>query len=241
MAPRSEKSQLKRPRVSLMMPSLPWWNHILNRALLVKGSMPETDLDSKKPRRSERLSQHAPDKTPVTHTGQLPSPLTNLTAEESSELYKEPTATPPEGRPSQVAHRNHDDPYSQAHALSSPPQDTQVFPSQYVDAHAALSEEVEDEVKEGVWGYLFPLDTRYGGRCLVMRKRTACPLPDTVEDAVPSSAKKGKSPLRKEEETFEKMRLKGVTSGGYLIGRHPECGMPYHVHEQRDNMNFETH
>jgi len=28
----------------------------------------------------------------------------------------------------------------------------------------------------------------------------------------------------KDEEAFEKKKEKGVSSGGYLIGRHPECG-----------------
>jgi serine/threonine-protein kinase Chk2 len=28
----------------------------------------------------------------------------------------------------------------------------------------------------------------------------------------------------KDEETFEKKKEKGAPSGGYLIGRHPECG-----------------
>ncbi|KAJ8121105.1 hypothetical protein ONZ43_g2359 [Nemania bipapillata] len=200
MAPR-EKSQLKRTRDSP--------NH------------QDSDL-AKKPRRSERLSQK-PDtgadklKTPIVKN-QLPSPVTHLT--DNHDTYKEPTAEPPEGRPSQVTHRTPEETFSQVHRLSSPPQDTQAFPtSQFVDANAALSDEVEDEVKEGVWGYLFPLDTRYGGRCVVLRKRAACP--HTKDNGTPVGSKqKNKSTPEKQE---EKSKIKGVPSGGYLIGRHPEC------------------
>lgn len=160
-------------------------------------------------------------KTPVIHN-QLPSPLTHLT--DNSGTYKEPTAEPPEGRPSQVTHRKPEETYSQAQRLSSPPQDTQAFPtSQYVDANAALSDEVEDEVKEGVWGYLFPLNTRYGGRCVVLKKRVACPRPNDAGSPA-DSKKNDKSPLEQEE----KANTKGVPSGGYLIGRHPECGRFIH-------------
>ncbi|KAH7376273.1 kinase-like domain-containing protein [Plectosphaerella cucumerina] len=194
MAPR-EQSQLKRPRAS-------------------PGS-PQADADSKKPRRSDRLSDH--DKTPVSHKQHLPSPVTHVTNAESDELYKEGTATPPEGRPSQVQKDE-----SQANALSSPPQDTQAFSQFPGEVKDSLSEEVEDEVKEGVWGYLFPLDTKYG-RPLVMKKRSACPMPDALESMSSDSDKKGKSPLKKEEQAYERTKIKGVPSGGYLIGRHPEC------------------
>jgi serine/threonine-protein kinase Chk2 len=112
---------------------------------------------------------------------------------------------------------------SQAFAFSSPVQDTQVN-TQPVEQAAALSDEVEDEVKEGVWGYLFPLDTRYGGRCVVLKKRTACPLSETVSEATSGQDIKGKSPLRQQEEAYEKTKMKGIASGGYLIGRHGECG-----------------
>ncbi|KAK1769592.1 kinase-like domain-containing protein [Phialemonium atrogriseum] len=188
----------------------------------LQGS-PEAVESFKKPRRSERLSHKSdsvePHKTPISNKHQLPSPLTALTTDESSGLFKEATATPPEGRPSQVPHRTIEDTFSQAQVLSSPPQDTQAFPSQYVDPNAALSEEVEDEVKEGVWGYLFPLDTRYGGRCLVMKKRGSCPLtrPSAGADSC-EPKKKGKKSAAQDEDT----KVNGQ-AGGYLIGRHPEC------------------
>ncbi|KAF0332437.1 serine threonine-protein kinase chk2 [Colletotrichum asianum] len=218
--PREEKSQLKRPRVSRLLICPAFWCAILNRLPLAKGSLPDSDTEAKKPRRSERLSV---DKTPVSHKQHLPSPVTR--SGDSDDVYKEPTATPPEGRPSQVNHREKDDnSQSQAHTnLSSPPQDTQAFSQYPADNKDVLCDEVEDEVKEGVWGYLFPLDTKYG-KCLVMKKRAACPMPDKLEAKETEPVdRKGKSPLKKEEEAYEKTKIKGVASGGYLIGRHPEC------------------
>ncbi|KAI8962690.1 checkpoint kinase 2-like protein [Daldinia sp. FL1419] len=207
MAPRSEKSQ-KRGRDS---------------------PPPKIDNDvSKKPRRSGRLSQKTENveqlKTPVVANKQnLPSPVTHQA--ESEELYKESTAEPPDGRPSQVTHRTPEETFSQIQRLSSPPQDTQAFPtSQYVEGNGALSDEVEDEEKEGVWGYLFPLDPKHGGRCVVLKKRSTCQLPNDVSGvlAKEQSSSADASAL-KQEESFEKSKVKGVPSGGYLIGRHPEC------------------
>ncbi|KAI1457383.1 checkpoint kinase 2-like protein [Annulohypoxylon moriforme] len=204
MAPR-EKSQLKRGRES-------------------PPSKHDNDL-AKKPRRSGRLSQKTENaeqqKTPViTNKQNLPSPVTY--PNDSDGIYKEPTAEPPDGRPSQVTHRTPEETFSQAQAFSSPLQDTQAFPtSQYVDGNAALSDEVEDEEKEGVWGYLFPLNTSYGGRCVVLKKRSTCPKPDEVASAIPKKQQGGTA--LKQEESFEKSKVKGVPSGGYLIGRHPEC------------------
>ncbi|KAM0546671.1 hypothetical protein ACHAPJ_010708 [Fusarium lateritium] len=203
MAPQPEKSQLKRQR----------------------GSLPEDETETKKPRRAERLSPD-PDKTPVVNKQHLPSPLTHLT-DDSSEPNKEPTATPQQERTPKKTEDN----FSQAQALSSPPQDTQPL-SQFVDRHPAISDDIEDEIREGVWGYLVPLDPKYGDKPIVLKKRSACPLPDTVGDeakkdnknhAETTNTKNGKSAAMKDEENFEKKKEKGVSSGGYLIGRHPEC------------------
>lgn len=197
----------------------------------------DSDL-AKKPRRSERLS-HKPDadgangangkvKTPII-TNQLPSPVTHQATGSDRDGYKEPTEEPPEGRPSQVTHRTPEESSSQVQGFSSPPQDTQAFPtSQYVDANGALSDEVQDEVKEGVWGYLFPLDIKYGGQCIVLKKRSTCPHPSDVADAVDSKkSTKNRQSATEQEESWDKSRTKGVPSGGYLIGRHPECGKTF--------------
>lgn len=227
MAPRNEKSQLKRQRVSLpLICQCPWAFHRSRAHQTTQGSLPEGETDSKKPRRSDRLSATGPDKTPVSHKQQLPSPLTNLANEESSEIYKEPTATPPGGRPDQVTPRKTDEAFFHSQALSSPPQDTQPL-SQYVDRHPALSDEVEDEAKEGVWGYLVPLDPKYGDKPLVLKKRTACPASDSVAKAgkeEPPVANDDRAVALRDEEAYERTKVKGVASGGYLIGRHPECG-----------------
>lgn len=205
---------------------------VLTRLSSYQGSPAEDDLDSsKRVRRSQRVaSQHADHKkTPVDHNQQLPSPLTHLSADDSSSRFKEGTVTPPEGRPSQFLPRGDDAVYSQlgnfSQAFSSPPTDTQAFSqgfSQSLDPNEPYSKEVKDEVKEGVWGYLFPLNTAYGGKCVVLRRRAACPKPDAVTDVVPK--RKGKKALQKEESSYEQKKVDDVPAGGYLIGRHPECG-----------------
>jgi serine/threonine-protein kinase CHEK2 len=87
---------------------------------------------------------------------------------------------------------------------------------------------VNDETEEGVWGYLLPLDPKYG-KSLVLKKRNACPLPGGMENFGKASGSrmstdgKGKD-YEKEEEAYEQTKLQGIASGGYLIGRHPECG-----------------
>lgn len=155
---------------------------------------------SKKPRRSQRLSQPQSEvvqTTPVSRKRHLPSPITHEESTASSAGYKEGTATPPEGRPSQLHHRNLEQNRTvDLKGLSSPPpQDTQAF-SQLIYPKTALSEDVKDEAEEGVWGYLVPLDQKHG-KSLVLRKRNVCPAEDGAER---------------------------TASGGYLIGRHPECG-----------------
>lgn len=189
--------------------------------------MPDDETETKKPRRAERLEAD-PDKTPIVNKQHLPSPLTHLT-DDSNELNKEPTATPPGQKQHEITPKKTEDTYSQGQALSSPPQDTQPL-SQFVDRHPAISDDIEDEIREGVWGYLVPLDPKYGDKPIVLKKRSACPLPDTVADSAKQDNKhhtneNGKSAAMKDEEAFEKKKKeKGVSSGGYLIGRHPECG-----------------
>jgi len=195
---------------------------MIRRLIHTLQGSPDEQESFKKPRRSERLSQRDDGhKTPVSTRQQLPSPVTHDTDGTDLRTIKEATATPPEGRPSQVTH--HDN-FSQAYAFSSPPQDTQAF-SQNVDPNAPLSDEVEDEVKEGVWGYLFPMDTRHGGRCVVLRKRTSCTDSPAVPEPSRKGGRRGQRALVKAEESYEQRKIySGLPSGGYLIGRHPECG-----------------
>ncbi|KAI9880650.1 MAG: hypothetical protein M1830_001654 [Pleopsidium flavum] len=199
MAPRAEKSQLKRGR----------------------PSAGEGDQETKKPRRSERIqSQSQP--TPLDNKSHLPSPLTHLESTTTDE-YRGSTITPPEGRPSQIRHRT---PIStpQLQGLSSPPSDTQPF-SQFISLPQALPYDVEDEEAEGVWGYLIPLDIKFGDT-LVLKKRTACAAPTPSSGfggGASAQWKEGNDFVQDEEEYEENKRALGFPAGGYLIGRHPEC------------------
>lgn len=193
---------------------------------MVKPSKGE-EQESKKPRRSERISSQA-QTTPLDNKSHLPSPMTHREPTEFAES-KEPTASPPEGRPSQIRHRTPVSSSSPPNAgLSSPPTDTQAF-SQFVYPPIPLSHEVEDEEAEGVWGYLVPIDSVFG-ETLVMRKRVSCPAPYPEAGFGRGSKKRaqgicpGKSYVQEEVDYEANKRALGFPSGGYLIGRHPECG-----------------
>ncbi|KAL9105901.1 MAG: hypothetical protein Q9227_009012 [Pyrenula ochraceoflavens] len=200
MPPKAEKSSLKRARASA-------------------GENPEL----KKPRRSERISSqvHA---TPISNQP-YPSPMTHK--ESTADSYKEGTITPPEGIPSQIRHHSPlSSPrlQSQLHTLSSPPADTQPL-SQFV--YPPQDDEVEDEEAEGIWGYLYPMDSRYGSK-LVLKARSACPAPTDVL-AISNACARPRSikgnPKNNEEFYEDRKRTKGIPSGGYLIGRHIECDL----------------
>ncbi|KAH8815205.1 kinase-like domain-containing protein [Xylogone sp. PMI_703] len=193
MAPR-EKSQLKRGR----------------------GGATEEGDTPKKPRRSERLSQHQ--NTPVSQKHHLPSPITHDESITSSEANKEGTATPPEA--SQIHHRDQD---RDAQPFSSPPQDTQAF-SQFAYPPSDVFADVKDEVAEGVWGYLLPLDLKYG-KSLVLKKRNNCTSEGDKSQGKDDSKKtKSKGKNQSKEEDLQKKKG-GISSGRYLIGRHPECDL----------------
>ncbi|KAK4128737.1 Pkinase-domain-containing protein [Parathielavia appendiculata] len=195
------------------------------RSRPVSGSpADEQESFNKKVRRSERLSQRADHgglKTPVQHKHHLPSPVTHLASESTTDFDKETTATPPQERPSQEARRRGDDNYSQGLAFSSPPQDTQAFSQQDIDPNAPLVEGV-DELKEGVWGYLLPLDTRFVRAPVVLKNKGTCSGPaaslETSQAAgARSSGRRGQRASDKEQKGCS------AASGGYVIGRHPEC------------------
>ncbi|KAL8770722.1 MAG: hypothetical protein Q9209_003589 [Squamulea sp. 1 TL-2023] len=180
--------------------------------------------DSKKVRRSDRI--HSQNQTtPLKNKSFLPSPLTHQEST-ATEEYKEATASPVEGRPSQINHRS---PISSPplYGLSSPPSDTQPF-SQFVYPPTAFSLTVEDEEEEGVWGYLKPIDSIFGD-ALILKKRTACPAPypDQTFGQGSESRSIGRcssTSYNDEEKEYEKTkRDMGWPAGGYLIGRHPEC------------------
>ena len=82
-------------------------------------------------------------------------------------------------------------------------------------------DDIENEAEEGVWGYLIPLDQKYG-KSLVLRKRKVCP-DETEQDG-------------KEEQT-PRTKAKAAAAGGYLIGRHPECGKSSNISNQDRSLN----
>jgi serine/threonine-protein kinase Chk2 len=96
---------------------------------------------------------------------------------------------------------------------SSPPGDTQCL-SQFVYPPRAFVDEVEDEAAEGVWGYLIPLNDKVRDS-LVLRKRDGCTDRGSKEGPAKGSQRQGKDTKNKQDQ---------ASPGGYLIGRHPECG-----------------
>jgi serine/threonine-protein kinase Chk2 len=150
----------------------------------------------------------------------LPSPITHKESTASGD-FKEGTVTPPNGR---QAHN------SQAvkspkgpGGLSSPPSDTQPF-SQFIYPPENRTYAVEDEEGEEVWGYLVPMDDD-SGKVMVLRRRQACPVPPTIVGKTNGRDKVSKGEYKGQEEEYEQEKMEhGVVAGGYLIGRHRECG-----------------
>jgi serine/threonine-protein kinase Chk2 len=126
------------------------------------------------------------------------------------------TATPPEGRHT---------PASDEHPVfSSPPGDTQAL-SQFVYPPRAFADDVEDEAAEGVWGYLIPLDDKFGN-ALVLKKRNSC---ESTESGRQSEVKgsltnRNLTTTRNPAKTTATKTSPILPPSGYLIGRHPECG-----------------
>jgi serine/threonine-protein kinase Chk2 len=151
--------------------------------------------------------------------GPLPSPVTHKeSTSDASEAHKEGTQSP---KPNQPAHP------SQAArgpgGLSSPPSDTQPF-SQFVYPPESRTYAVDDEEAEEVWGYLVPMDSR-AGDVMVLRRRQACPVPTTRVGKTNGIDKVDKEEFKAQEEQYENEKQEhGLPAGGYLVGRHRECG-----------------
>lgn len=230
MAPKTEKSSLKRARHST-----------------------GDDHEEKKPRRSQRLSQsqaqeipkQAPKsaqkakathlKAPKTNGHAYPSPITHddsivtATTVENGD-NKDATISPPPSKNAAGKYREVTPESSSSapnNGNSSPPQDTQIL-SQFMYPPRDLGDEFEDE-EEGTWGFLIPVDARVGHR-LVMKRRAFCPAPirPLEINRSTSSSRPVNDPteLRDNEEEYEEeKRTSGFPASGYLIGRHPECDM----------------
>lgn len=128
--------------------------------------------------------------------------------------------SPPKGRTGQAAN-------SQAkrnpNGLSSPPSDTQPF-TQFSYPPETRAYAVDDEEAEEVWGYLVPMDD-HSGDVLVLRRREACPVPANIVGKTSGKETVSRGEYKKQEEKYEREKQEnGVPAGGYLIGRHRECG-----------------
>ncbi|EEA25857.1 cell-cycle checkpoint protein kinase, putative [Talaromyces marneffei ATCC 18224] len=198
MAPRNERSSLKRRRESEDQPEV---------------------AKSQKPRRSERLASQTETttvaKTPVKNT-YLPTPLTHHDST-ATDIQKAVTITP-EGH--RIA-----SPEDSLPVFSSPPGDTQAL-SQFVYPPRAFADDVEDEAAEGVWGYLIPLDDK-AGHALVLKKRNSCDngsCGQTDREATSSPSRTSKK-QSKTPKKLDSSKSPAYPPGGYLIGRHPECDL----------------
>lgn len=153
--------------------------------------------------------------------GHLPSPVTNKESTASDDFH-EGTVSPPEN--------GHKTPQSQAvrspkgpAGLSSPPNDTQAF-SQFVYPPVNRTYAVEDEEGEEVWGYLVPMDDDMG-KVMILRRREACPVNSSMVGRTNGREKVSKGEYKDQEERYEEEKKEnGIAAGGYLIGRHRECG-----------------
>jgi serine/threonine-protein kinase Chk2 len=175
------------------------------------------EAEAKKVRRAERAP--SPDAHHHIKQGQqqLPSPVTYKHSTVSDEGKQ--VATPPTSYDT-AAHASE----SSGPGRHTPPQsDTQPF-SQFVHPPQNRTYAVEDEEGEQVWGYLVPFDAR-SDDALVLRRREACPVPEDIVGPRTGNDKVGRHTYERQEEFYEKEKAeKGVTAGGYLIGRHRECG-----------------
>ena len=251
MALPGEKSSLKRERVPSIVPTMSYKSPVETSANTSMQASAGEAPEQKKVRRSARLSQLPPPqeqqaRTPLDpKSAQLPSPLTRGEST-ATESFREGTITPMDGHPSQIPSQQHQhqqqdhlqhtpssspDKTTEAGArggLSSPPADTQPF-SQFVLPSQSLVDDVVDEKREGVWGYLQPLDGAFD-ETLVLRRRTACPAPDLKDEFGCGGHSRANGDteytnFEEEEDSYEKTKVQeGPPSGGYLIGRHPECG-----------------
>lgn len=169
------------------------------------------DDDQNESQKKPRFVQPAHLPSPDTHKASNSTEDQLTTSNAASQQSEKPASSP-----------------SYAAGLHSPPSDTQPY-SQFLPP-PPISYEVEDEEAEGVWGYLVPLDGV--SEPLVLRRRAACPVPQTIVGRTDGKSSVPRDEYLKQEESYEKEKSnKGVPAGGYLIGRHPECGMLVRFHQ----------
>jgi serine/threonine-protein kinase Chk2 len=157
--------------------------------------------------------------TPLKNNGYLPSPATR------ADTSPKETASPPYTAIPTPALDQFASPGTHESNTSQPVSGSQTQPfSQLIFPPHSLAYEVDDEEKEGVWGYLIPVDGKSGKfGTLVLRERMACTSDDL--ERIKASGKVDKEEYVKQEQEFDKKKEQKNASQGYLIGRHPECGM----------------
>jgi hypothetical protein len=175
---------------------------------------PEPLADTDRQASTDEIDNDSQKKARFAQPTHLPSPDTRIAS----------NSTEGQLTTSSGASEKHDSSPSVAAGLHSPPSDTQPY-SQFLPP-PPISYEVEDEEAEGVWGYLVPLDGV--SEPLVLRRRAACPVPQTKVGRTDGKSAVPRDEYLKQEESYEKEKAeKGIPAGGYLIGRHPECGQCY--------------
>lgn len=154
-------------------------------------------------------------------TAYLPSPFTH------SDYTAIEAAKAPKAGPRQDADvlRRQKTPISETVLQnSSPPGDTQVL-SQFVYPPRAYVDEIQDEEADGVWGYLLPLDHKFGEPLVLKRRDNFCSVESMRKSRKSALAKQRENRTRKTSKTHSKhVSDQQSHPGGYLIGRHPECG-----------------
>lgn len=140
--------------------------------------------------------------TPV-NQDYLPTPLTERDSTFTNHPSNEKTATPPS--------KTTDKPEPPEESQTTPVESTQPL-SQFVYPPRAFADE------EGVWGYLIPLDHRVENG-LTLRSRDSC---ENRKEKNGDGAED--TPEKKGSEKSSGKGKKEAPPGGYLVGRHPECG-----------------
>ena len=84
---------------------------------------------------------------------------------------------------------------------------------------------MKDEEEEGVWGYLIPLDgSPQDQKTMVLKQRSACQMPEGKTTKAQSVRSVDPKEYTRQEEEYEKSKTRSIPAGGYILGRHPECG-----------------
>lgn len=92
-----------------------------------------------------------------------------------------------------------------------------------------IRDKAEYDTSDDVWGYLISWDLEHGAEAAVLKERCACPPRNAIRDAAEAESKgtepyDGEDQLIHDEEAYERTKVAGSASCGYLIGSHPECG-----------------